>query len=165
MLGKGISHGEEMASAVDFKRHIEALHYLLQLWPGNKGPEYLYHVPCKPDLMFTFLPQCRPIKSHQDTRQTILISWASSRGISTAPSCNWLCLRARRRWWCHAEGAVVWLGLRVLQSTGTLETGASVDEISSLVRKLTMMKWQEVRVMEVKKGPFVKSVFISRYKE
>ncbi|XP_028264224.1 rho GTPase-activating protein SYDE1 isoform X2 [Parambassis ranga] len=33
VLGKGISHGEEMASAVDFKRHIEALHYLLQLWP------------------------------------------------------------------------------------------------------------------------------------
>ncbi|XP_075934451.1 rho GTPase-activating protein SYDE1 [Anarhichas minor] len=31
--GKGVSHGEEMASALDFKRHIEALHYLLQLWP------------------------------------------------------------------------------------------------------------------------------------
>uniref|UniRef100_A0A3Q2VHH0 Rho GTPase-activating protein SYDE1 n=1 Tax=Haplochromis burtoni TaxID=8153 RepID=A0A3Q2VHH0_HAPBU len=32
---KGFYHGEEMASAVDFKRHIEALHYLLQLWPGK----------------------------------------------------------------------------------------------------------------------------------
>ncbi|KAM9336559.1 rho GTPase-activating protein SYDE1 [Symphorus nematophorus] len=31
--GKGSGHGEEIASAVDFKRHIEALHYLLQLWP------------------------------------------------------------------------------------------------------------------------------------
>ncbi|XP_034415339.1 rho GTPase-activating protein SYDE1 isoform X2 [Cyclopterus lumpus] len=31
--GKGFSYGEEMASAVNFKRHIEALHYLLQLWP------------------------------------------------------------------------------------------------------------------------------------
>ncbi|XP_044193549.1 rho GTPase-activating protein SYDE1 [Thunnus albacares] len=31
--GKGFCHGEEIASAVDFKRHIEALHYLLQLWP------------------------------------------------------------------------------------------------------------------------------------
>ncbi|XP_069543512.1 rho GTPase-activating protein SYDE1 isoform X1 [Brachyistius frenatus] len=31
--GKGFGHGDEMASAVDFKRHIEALHYLLQLWP------------------------------------------------------------------------------------------------------------------------------------
>ncbi|XP_036937760.1 rho GTPase-activating protein SYDE1 isoform X1 [Acanthopagrus latus] len=30
---KGLGHGEEIASAVDFKRHIEALHYLLQLWP------------------------------------------------------------------------------------------------------------------------------------
>lgn len=32
-MGKGFGHGEEIASAVDFKRHIEALHYLLQLWP------------------------------------------------------------------------------------------------------------------------------------
>ncbi|XP_061563665.1 rho GTPase-activating protein SYDE1 [Cololabis saira] len=31
--GAGKGPGEEMASAVDFKRHIEALHYLLQLWP------------------------------------------------------------------------------------------------------------------------------------
>uniref|UniRef100_A0A8C2EN95 Synapse defective Rho GTPase homolog 1 n=1 Tax=Cyprinus carpio TaxID=7962 RepID=A0A8C2EN95_CYPCA len=27
--------GSGIASAVDFKRHIEALHYLLQLWPGD----------------------------------------------------------------------------------------------------------------------------------
>ncbi|XP_034049092.1 rho GTPase-activating protein SYDE1 [Thalassophryne amazonica] len=31
--GRGFYHGEEVANAVDFKRHIEALHYLLQLWP------------------------------------------------------------------------------------------------------------------------------------
>ncbi|XP_042337976.1 rho GTPase-activating protein SYDE1-like, partial [Plectropomus leopardus] len=31
--GGAKGHGEEIASAVDFKRHIEALHYLLQLWP------------------------------------------------------------------------------------------------------------------------------------
>ncbi|XP_061611646.1 rho GTPase-activating protein SYDE1 isoform X2 [Phyllopteryx taeniolatus] len=31
--GKALSQGEDSASAVDFKRHIEALHYLLQLWP------------------------------------------------------------------------------------------------------------------------------------
>ncbi|XP_041671379.1 rho GTPase-activating protein SYDE1 [Cheilinus undulatus] len=31
--GRGLGPGEELASAVDFKRHIEALHYLLQLWP------------------------------------------------------------------------------------------------------------------------------------
>ncbi|KAL6095404.1 syde1 [Pungitius sinensis] len=31
--GKVFGHAEEMANAVDFKRHIEALHYLLQLWP------------------------------------------------------------------------------------------------------------------------------------
>ncbi|XP_062834141.1 rho GTPase-activating protein SYDE2 isoform X2 [Anolis carolinensis] len=27
---------EELASALDFKKHIEVLHYLLQLWPGNR---------------------------------------------------------------------------------------------------------------------------------
>ncbi|XP_041830214.1 rho GTPase-activating protein SYDE1 [Melanotaenia boesemani] len=32
-MGKSLGPGGEMASAVDFKRHIEALHYLLQLWP------------------------------------------------------------------------------------------------------------------------------------
>ena len=26
---------EELASALHFKKHIEVLHYLLQLWPGN----------------------------------------------------------------------------------------------------------------------------------
>uniref|UniRef100_A0A3Q0T0T7 Rho GTPase-activating protein SYDE1 n=1 Tax=Amphilophus citrinellus TaxID=61819 RepID=A0A3Q0T0T7_AMPCI len=36
---EGFSHGEEMASAVDFKRHIEALHYLLQLWPVNENAD------------------------------------------------------------------------------------------------------------------------------
>ncbi|XP_051927633.1 rho GTPase-activating protein SYDE1 [Hippocampus zosterae] len=30
---KALCPGEDSASAVDFKRHIEALHYLLQLWP------------------------------------------------------------------------------------------------------------------------------------
>uniref|UniRef100_A0A671QHL3 Rho GTPase-activating protein SYDE1 n=1 Tax=Sinocyclocheilus anshuiensis TaxID=1608454 RepID=A0A671QHL3_9TELE len=33
--GRSFAHSEEIASAVDFKRHIEALHYLLQLWPGR----------------------------------------------------------------------------------------------------------------------------------
>ncbi|XP_059388884.1 rho GTPase-activating protein SYDE1-like [Carassius carassius] len=35
--GRSFAHSEEIASAVDFKRHIEALHYLLQLWPVSKG--------------------------------------------------------------------------------------------------------------------------------
>ncbi|KAM4623302.1 rho GTPase-activating protein SYDE1 [Polymixia lowei] len=35
--GKGFSHSEDIASAVDFKRHIEALHYLLQVWPVPVG--------------------------------------------------------------------------------------------------------------------------------
>lgn len=28
---------EELASALHFKKHIEVLHYLLQLWPGESG--------------------------------------------------------------------------------------------------------------------------------
>ncbi|XP_056626858.1 rho GTPase-activating protein SYDE1 isoform X2 [Triplophysa dalaica] len=35
--GRGFAHSEDIASAVDFKRHIEALHYLLKLWPVPKG--------------------------------------------------------------------------------------------------------------------------------
>lgn len=31
---------EELASALHFKKHIEVLHYLLQLWPG----EGVFHV-------------------------------------------------------------------------------------------------------------------------
>lgn len=34
-VGKFFSPGEEMLNAVNFKWHIEALHYLLQLWPGE----------------------------------------------------------------------------------------------------------------------------------
>lgn len=30
-----LSTGPGLASAVDFKRHIEVLHYLLQSWPGE----------------------------------------------------------------------------------------------------------------------------------
>uniref|UniRef100_A0A8D0HMY2 Synapse defective Rho GTPase homolog 2 n=1 Tax=Sphenodon punctatus TaxID=8508 RepID=A0A8D0HMY2_SPHPU len=38
---------EELASALDFKKHIEVLHYLLQLWPGKKtyGREYCLNPP------------------------------------------------------------------------------------------------------------------------
>ncbi|XP_017577341.1 rho GTPase-activating protein SYDE2 [Pygocentrus nattereri] len=34
---RSTNHSVEIASAVDFKRHIEALHYLLQLWPLPTG--------------------------------------------------------------------------------------------------------------------------------
>ncbi|XP_072925286.1 rho GTPase-activating protein SYDE1-like [Hemitrygon akajei] len=30
------SHSKELANALDFKRHIEVLHYLLQLWPSER---------------------------------------------------------------------------------------------------------------------------------
>ncbi|KPP60620.1 rho GTPase-activating protein SYDE1-like, partial [Scleropages formosus] len=43
--GRGFSHSEDIASAVDFKRHIEVLHYLLQLWPSRPTNESRSHFP------------------------------------------------------------------------------------------------------------------------
>lgn len=37
---RSYAHSEDIASAVDFKRHIEVLHYLLQAWPGEQGRGY-----------------------------------------------------------------------------------------------------------------------------
>ncbi|XP_074990161.1 rho GTPase-activating protein SYDE1 [Calonectris borealis] len=34
---RGYTHCEDIASAVDFKRHIEVLHYLLQAWPAPRS--------------------------------------------------------------------------------------------------------------------------------
>lgn len=34
---RSYAHSEDIASAVDFKRHIEVLHYLLQAWPGEQA--------------------------------------------------------------------------------------------------------------------------------
>uniref|UniRef100_A0A663N752 Rho GTPase-activating protein SYDE1 n=1 Tax=Athene cunicularia TaxID=194338 RepID=A0A663N752_ATHCN len=34
---RSFAHSEDIASAVDFKRHIEVLHYLLQAWPGERS--------------------------------------------------------------------------------------------------------------------------------
>ncbi|XP_035754331.1 rho GTPase-activating protein SYDE1, partial [Egretta garzetta] len=34
---RSYAHCEDIASAVDFKRHIEVLHYLLQAWPASEG--------------------------------------------------------------------------------------------------------------------------------
>lgn len=130
---KGFYHGEEMASAVDFKRHIEALHYLLQLWPGKPyRPAHIPYLAMEPIEIVPIVlrPQCRLIE-HQPTPMPCLlppppltrIPWCSSSGILR---CAWLYHRAlKRRWWCHGEGVAVWPGWRVhRQSTGTRETGA-----------------------------------------
>ncbi|NXC84074.1 SYDE2 protein, partial [Cercotrichas coryphoeus] len=41
---------EELASALDFKKHIEVLHYLLQLWP-------VHHLPAKEPAHLSVLPE------------------------------------------------------------------------------------------------------------
>ncbi|KAM4715515.1 rho GTPase-activating protein SYDE1 isoform 2-T2 [Anableps anableps] len=68
--GKTFGPGEEIANAVDFKRHIEALHYLLQLWPvpthrvpaddpsPPSSPTLTQHLQLQPDLQHH--PPCLP---------------------------------------------------------------------------------------------------------
>lgn len=79
-MGKGFGHGEEMASAVDFKRHIEALHYLLQLWPV---PMHRIHpdensegLPCpSPTLIHHQLTPRRPVmRLSQRSEQEVVVS-------------------------------------------------------------------------------------------
>lgn len=44
---------EELASALHFKKHIEVLHYLLQLWPGKK--KHRWHGKVQSKEMFIFV--------------------------------------------------------------------------------------------------------------
>ncbi|XP_065531273.1 rho GTPase-activating protein SYDE2 [Lathamus discolor] len=52
---------EELASALDFKKHIEVLHYLLQLWPVHhspaKGPAHLNAFPEHPSSLNYLRPK------------------------------------------------------------------------------------------------------------
>uniref|UniRef100_A0A8C4TDK1 Rho GTPase-activating protein SYDE1 n=1 Tax=Erpetoichthys calabaricus TaxID=27687 RepID=A0A8C4TDK1_ERPCA len=52
---RSFAHCEEIASAVDFKRHIEALHYMLQLWPRKCPSPYLPFF-CRGPPAFPFAP-------------------------------------------------------------------------------------------------------------
>lgn len=159
--GKGLGQGEEIASAVDFKRHIEALHYLLQMWPGETTPPSLIiNVTLETTLPLTVcpLPQCQPIESQQTPTSPCVPPASVLGSLPLIPCsilrCDWLCPRTqRRRQWCPVVIEVVWPGWRApRQSIGTPETGASVDEIFCRDRKQIMMRWQEARVTEVNTG-------------
>ncbi|XP_051827972.1 rho GTPase-activating protein SYDE1 isoform X1 [Antechinus flavipes] len=53
--GSGSGSGSSLASAVDFKRHIEVLHYLLQAWPDPRRP------PDPPDSVPYLRPKRQPL--------------------------------------------------------------------------------------------------------
>lgn len=87
---KVLGHNEEIAGAVDFKRHIEALHYLLQLWPGENhfsppGPKAL---PQELLLMLVYLSQCRRIVFQRATTSPAIsqLLWAAS----VPPPYSWI---------------------------------------------------------------------------
>uniref|UniRef100_A0A8C0HJB9 Rho GTPase-activating protein SYDE1 n=1 Tax=Buteo japonicus TaxID=224669 RepID=A0A8C0HJB9_9AVES len=49
---RSYAHSEDIASAVDFKRHIEVLHYLLQAWPAQPScPQQQRGPPLRLDLL------------------------------------------------------------------------------------------------------------------
>ncbi|XP_058477674.1 rho GTPase-activating protein SYDE1 [Solea solea] len=60
--GRGGGKGEEMASAVDFKRHIEALHFLLQQWPVPTRHVLDEDSSLPPSPTFTHNPLLQPLQ-------------------------------------------------------------------------------------------------------
>uniref|UniRef100_H3AIZ1 Rho GTPase-activating protein SYDE1 n=1 Tax=Latimeria chalumnae TaxID=7897 RepID=H3AIZ1_LATCH len=83
--GRSFAHCEEIASAVDFKRHIEVLHYLLQLWPnprwkmgGFKPTEYP-----KPR---NYLRQKRRSPLRLDLTKEEVVSRSHGRRLESPPS-------------------------------------------------------------------------------
>uniref|UniRef100_A0A8C7I8P2 Rho-GAP domain-containing protein n=1 Tax=Oncorhynchus kisutch TaxID=8019 RepID=A0A8C7I8P2_ONCKI len=58
---------EELASALHFKKHIEVLHYLLQLWPGPPGPADQLAVP--------------PLRRRKERPQVLTLSDAEMAGV------------------------------------------------------------------------------------
>ncbi|KAI1886607.1 hypothetical protein AGOR_G00197550 [Albula goreensis] len=97
--GRSFTHSEEIASAVDFKRHIEALHYLLQLWPiptGRGADEPPPHEPTPEQPPTSFAPavsqnslqrrgQRLPLRL--DLPQDVVVS-RRGRGRLESPPCN-----------------------------------------------------------------------------
>ncbi|KAK6468694.1 rho GTPase-activating protein SYDE1-like [Huso huso] len=85
--GRSFAHSEEIASAVDFKRHIEALHYLLQLWPlPSKDPVRDSPVLDQPVSQSSLQPRPRPLL-HLDLPKDSVVS-RRGRGRLESPPCN-----------------------------------------------------------------------------
>lgn len=72
---------EELASALDFKKHIEVLHYLLQLWPGN----YVYEKVLSDEKAMSTDPK---IKLHLLLCDCRVLFTGYTNGIRTLFSCK-----------------------------------------------------------------------------
>ncbi|XP_067101595.1 rho GTPase-activating protein SYDE1 [Osmerus mordax] len=89
--GRSFAHSEEIASAVDFKRHIEALHYLLQLWPvprarDSNEPQPLPTLP-SPVTQNPLQRHCQRLPLRLDLPQDVVVS-RRGRGRLESPPCN-----------------------------------------------------------------------------
>ncbi|KAM8875177.1 rho GTPase-activating protein SYDE2 [Spinachia spinachia] len=74
---------EELASALHFKKHIEVLHYLLQLWPvvdphgrSSSQPPAAYLAPASPDLL-----SAPPLRRRKERPQVLNLSEAEMAGV------------------------------------------------------------------------------------
>ncbi|XP_064179600.1 rho GTPase-activating protein SYDE1 [Anguilla rostrata] len=96
--GRSFTDSEEIASAVDFKRHIEALHYLLQLWPIPTGhateeglnPDSVSEQPPSPALRVShnaLQHRGQRLPLRLDLPQDVVVS-RRGRGRLESPPCN-----------------------------------------------------------------------------
>ncbi|KAG5854093.1 hypothetical protein ANANG_G00033870 [Anguilla anguilla] len=96
--GRSFTDSEEIASAVDFKRHIEALHYLLQLWPIPTGhateeglnPDSVSEQPPSPALHVShnaLQHRGQRLPLRLDLPQDVVVS-RRGRGRLESPPCN-----------------------------------------------------------------------------
>nr|XP_055032042.1 rho GTPase-activating protein SYDE1 [Misgurnus anguillicaudatus] len=96
--GRSFAHSEEIASAVDFKRHIEALHYLLKLWPVPKGrvTEDLDQSHFTAEVRFPLASQNSslrraqrvPLRVELPSAQDVVVVSRRGRGRLESPPCN-----------------------------------------------------------------------------
>ncbi|KAG9268040.1 rho GTPase-activating protein SYDE1 [Astyanax mexicanus] len=95
---RSTNHSAEIASAVDFKRHIEALHYLLQLWPIPTGrlmdqSPYSFDespVPLHPPSQNPLQRRAQrvPLRVELPLPQDVVVVSRRGRGRLESPPCN-----------------------------------------------------------------------------
>nr|XP_038025259.1 rho GTPase-activating protein SYDE1 [Anas platyrhynchos] len=78
---RSYAHSEDIASAVDFKRHIEVLHYLLQAWPAPRSSP-------APQICEEEAPPGRPRQPalHLELLDTAVVARHRPRGPESPPS-------------------------------------------------------------------------------
>ncbi|MBN3299617.1 SYDE2 protein, partial [Amia calva] len=84
--GRSFAHCEEINSAMDFKRHIEALHYLLQLWPLPKGRTLDPPAPEPPVSQSSLWRHQRPALRLELSKDSVVSR--RGRGRLESPPCN-----------------------------------------------------------------------------